>query len=87
MLFSGDIYIDIYLNIYMWEHRHTSAKNDKNISLLHIAPNSVENAVGKSILQINVNIDKSKDTVNEKKLFGLSSSKNIAKFKISSDFC
>ena len=81
MLFSGDIYIDIYLNIYMWEHRHTSAKNDKNISLLHIAPNSVENAVGKLILQSNINIDKSKD------LFGLSSSKNIVKFEISSYFC
>ena len=47
----------------MWEHRHTSAKNDKNISLLHIASNAVENAVGKLILQINVNINKSKDTV------------------------
>ena len=79
--FLGDIYIDIYLNIYMWEHRHTSAKNDKNISLLHIAPNSVENAVGKLILQSNINIDKSKD------LFGLSSSKNIVKFEISSYFC
>ena len=65
----------------MWEHRHTSAKNDKNISLLHIAPNSVENAVGKLILQSNINIDKSKD------LFGLSSSKNIVKFEISSYFC
>ena len=30
---------------------------------MHIAPNAVENAVGKLILQINVNIDKSKDTV------------------------
>ena len=30
---------------------------------MHIASNAVENAVGKLILQINVNIDKSKDTV------------------------
>ena len=61
--FLGDIYIDIYLNIciVIVICRSTDTlqqKMTKNISLLHIAPDAVENAVGKLVsMQINFNIE------------------------------